>query len=305
MQKYKSFVLPVAIVLGLLFHRYCAMFNVLVPYLIFSILLLTFCAVDIRKLRMSRLAVWLMLFQVVVSLASYLLLRWLGVNPVISEAVLLGILCPVAASVAVISCMLGANRETVTSYTIFGNLMVAVVAPVYFSFIGNQQSMPFLESFWMIIKHIGAIIGLPFFVALALQLWLPKANAFLSRYKGLAFYLWSLALLFTLGQTFDYLFLHGEGQWTMIAWLGVGALVVCAMQILVGKWLGRRFGDVIAGGQLLGQKNNAMGIWMANHYLSPISAIFMAFYSIYQNCFNSWQIWRHERRTARQSSPKV
>ena len=75
MQKYRSYVLPAAIVLGLLLHRWCAVLNFLVPYLIFSILLLTFCAVDIRRLRMSRLDVWLMLFQIVVSLGSYLILK--------------------------------------------------------------------------------------------------------------------------------------------------------------------------------------------------------------------------------------
>ena len=138
MQKYRSYVLPAALVLGLLLHKWCAMLNFLVPFLIFSILLLTFCAVDIKKLRMNRLDVWLMLFQIVVSLGSYLILKWFGTNDIVAQGVLIGVLCPVASSVAVISCMLGANRETVTAYTIIGNLMVAVVAPVYFSFIGTH-----------------------------------------------------------------------------------------------------------------------------------------------------------------------
>ena len=35
-----------------------------------------------------------------------------------------------------------------------------------------------------------------------------------------------------------------------------------------------------------------MGIWMANYYLSPLSSVFLAFYSVCQNLFNSWQLWR-------------
>ena len=292
MQKYRSYILPAAIILGLLLHKYCAMFSFLVPYIIFSILLLTFSAVDIKKLRMSRLDIWLMLFQITVSLGSYLILKWLGAGSIIAEGVLIGVLCPVASSVAVISCMLGANRETVTAYTIIGNLMVAVVAPIYFSFIGNQQDMPFFESFWMILKRVGVVLGIPFFAAWMLEVWWPKGSDFLRRYKGLSFYRWSLALLFTLGQTIDFIFLHGEGNWSNILWLGVASLLFCVIQFGFGRWLGSKYGDKISGGQLLGQKNTAMGIWMANYYLTPLASVFMAFYSVFQNVWNSWQMWR-------------
>ena len=98
--KIKSYVLPIAIVLGLLLHEYCAAFSVVVPYIIFSILLLTFSAVDIRKLRFKPLFVWIVLFQVGVSIGGYGLLKALGVNEIIAEGVLVGVLCPVAASVA-------------------------------------------------------------------------------------------------------------------------------------------------------------------------------------------------------------
>ncbi len=296
MQKLKSYVLPIAIVLGLLLHDYCAALSVVVPYVIFTILLLTFSAVDIRKLRFKPLFIWIILFQVLVSLGSYYVLKLLSVNEIIAEGILIGVLCPVAASVAVVSTMLGADRETVTSYTVIGNLVVSVVAPVYFSFIGVNQDMPFLESFLQILRRIGLVIGVPFFVALFLQLVWPKANHFISRFKGLAFYLWAVALFFTLGQTIHFIFINGEGNWYSILWLGVAALAFCVIQFGLGKWIGHKYGDTIAGGQLMGQKNSAMGIWMANHYLLPLASVFLAFYSVFQNLFNSWQIWYYEKK---------
>lgn len=296
MQKIKSYVLPIAIILGLLLHNTCAAFSVVVPYIIFTILLLTFTAVDIRKLRFKPLFIWIILFQVVVSLGGYYLLRLLHVNEIVAEGVLIGVLCPVAASVAVVSTMLGADRNTVTSYTVIGNLMVSLVAPIYFSFIGVNQDMPFWASFMQILRRIGTVIGLPFFIALALQLCLPKVNRVISRYKGLAFYLWAVALLLTLGQTIHFIFLNGEGNWSSILWLGISALLFCILQFGLGKWIGHKYGDTIAGGQLLGQKNSAMGIWMANHYLHPLASVYLAFYSVFQNLFNSWQIWYYGRR---------
>ena len=296
MQKIKSYVLPIAIVLGLLLHDYCAAFSVVVPYIIFTILLLTFTAVDIRELRFKPLFIWIILFQVGISLGVYALLKLLNVNEIIAEGVLIGVLCPVAASVAVVSTMLGADRNTVTSYSVIGNLVVSIVAPIYFSFIGVNQDMPFLASFLQILKRIGTIIGLPFLVALTLQLLWPKANKALSRYKGLAFYLWAVALFLTLGQTIHFIFLNGKGNWNSIAWLGISALLFCILQFGLGKWIGKKYGDTIAGGQLLGQKNSAMGIWMANHYLLPLASVYLAFYSVFQNLFNSWQIWYYERQ---------
>lgn len=296
MQKIKSYVLPIAIVLGLLLHDYCAAFSVVVPYIIFTIILLTFTAVDITKLRFKPLFIWIILFQVVVSLGGYYLLRLFHVNEIIAEGVFIGVLCPVAASVAVVSTMLGADRNTVTSFSVIGNLMVSVVAPVYFSFIGVNQDLPFFTSFLHILRRIGTVIGLPFFIALALQLCLPKANAFLSRYKGLAFYLWAVALFLTLGQTIHFIFLNGKGNWGSILWLGISALLFCIIQFGLGKWIGSKYGDTIAGGQLLGQKNSAMGIWMANHYLTPLASVFLAFYSVFQNLFNSWQLWYQGRK---------
>lgn len=290
MQRFRPYVLPVAIVLGLLLHRWCAMFSFLVPFIIFCILLLTFTAVDLRRLRMTMLDLWLILFQIVVSTSCYLAITLLGGSHIVAEGVLIGVLCPVASSVAVVACILGANRETVTTYTIVGNLMVAVVAPVAFTLIGDHPEMGLWNSFLLMTSKIASTLALPFFLAALLQFMLPSVNNFIARYKGLGFYLWAVALLFTLGQTIDYIFLNGEGNWASIAWLGGLSLLFCIIQFGFGRWLGRRYGDVIGGGQLLGQKNSAMGIWMANTFLTPLSSVFLAFYSVYQNLFNAWQM---------------
>ncbi|MCR4660031.1 MAG: transporter [Bacteroidales bacterium] len=296
MSKLRPYVLPIALVLGLLLHRFCTMLSPAVPYVIFAILLLTFCAVDLRKLRLTMIDVWIMLFQLVVSTGSYAILLFAGASHIVAEGVLIGVLCPVASSVAVISCMLGANRETVTTYTIVGNLMVAVAAPAIFTIIGVKPELSFIASFWLILKKIAPTLGLPFFIALGLQLLWPKAKQTIAKINGLGFYLWSLALLLTLGQTIDFIILHGRGNWSAIVWLGVASLSFCIAQFGLGRLLGRRYGDTVSGGQLLGQKNTAMGIWMANTFLHPLASVFMAFYSIFQNVFNSWQLWHYNRK---------
>ena len=298
MKKLRSFVLPFAILMGLLFHRQLVLLRDVTPYLIFSILLLNYVAVDMKKLKMTMLDVWIMLFQIVVSLGSYFLAKALGASELVAQGILGGVLCPVAASSVVIATMLGANRETVTTYTIAGNLMVAVVAPIYFSFIGTLQDLPLLQSMWLIFRRIAPTIALPFFIALFLQHFAPKVNAFLCRYKGFSFYLWAAALTITLGQTIDFMFLNGREERDSILFLGIASIFFCIVQFALGKWLGSKYGDRVAGGQLLGQKNSAMGIWIANTYLLPLASVFPALYSIWQNLFNSWQLWRKDSRSS-------
>lgn len=296
MSHIRSFILPIAIVLGILLHRWCQAGAIIVPYLIFAILLLNFTAVDLRKLRFTWMHFFIMLFQAIVSIGLYALVHFTTDNEILSEGALIAVLCPVASSVVVVAAMLGADRNTTTSYTITGNLLVAIVAPLYFSFIGTNQAMPFGESFLLIFKRISPVIALPFFVALALQMLAPRANRALSRLKDWSFYLWALALLLTLGQTIHFIFEHGEGNGHSLIALGIISMAVCAVHFGVGKWLGSHNGDRVAGGQLLGQKNTAVGIWMANTYLNPLASVALAFYSIWQNLFNSWQIWRHDRK---------
>lgn len=296
MPNLRPYILPIAILIGLLFHRICGALSFLAPFLIFSILLLTFTAVDLRRLRVKPLHVWLLAFQLVVSIGLYTAITLLGGNHIIAEGVLIGILCPVASSVAVVACILGADRETVTTYTILDNIVVAVVAPVAFTLIGDHPELPLGENMLLILSKIGSTLALPFFLAALLQFLMPRAGAFLARYNHIGFYLWAMALTLTLGQTIDFIFLHGQGNLSAIVWLAVLALLFCIIQFALGRRLGHRYGDTVAGGQLLGQKNSAMGIWMANTFLNPLASVFMAFYSVYQNLFNAWQM-AHQKKT--------
>ena len=100
MQKYRSYVLPVAILLGLLFHGVSVHLSFLVPWLIFTILLLNFVTVDLRHLRFSMLHFWLILFQLTVSIGLYLFVRAVSGNEILAQGFMMCALCPVASSVA-------------------------------------------------------------------------------------------------------------------------------------------------------------------------------------------------------------
>ena len=102
---------------------------------------------------------------------------------------------------------------------------------------------------------------------------------------------------------------------TTIIWLLAGSFFACLVQFGLGKLVGyklpapgkgRDYQDVlvnpaaapktmegvssITAGQAFGQKNTSLGVWMAQTYLHPLSALGAAAYIIWQNIFNSLQL---------------
>lgn len=297
MHKYRSFILPIAILIGILFYKHIAMLKCILPFLLFFMIFFNFTSLNFKKLKISKMDIILVAFQIVVSAVSYLLLSPL--NEILAEGVLIGVICPVAASVVVVACMLGANRETITSFTLIDNIVVAVAAPAYFTLVGHNPEMSFVQSFGMILYRIAPVLVLPLIIAALLQRFMPSFNAKLIKIQGVSFYLWAIALTITIGQTIDFIYLQGEGNEVIMILLAAISLLFCFIQFSFGRCVGAKFGDKTAGGQALGQKNTAMAIWMATTYLNPLTSIFPASYSIWQNLYNSYQLYRHDKNGAK------
>ncbi len=68
MQKYKSLVLPLALLLGYFFRQLCAVLACAVPYVIFGILALTFSGVKLASLRQAELDLMIAIFESFVNL---------------------------------------------------------------------------------------------------------------------------------------------------------------------------------------------------------------------------------------------
>lgn len=296
MQKYKSFVLPAAIILGLIGHSVWGKLLAVVPYLIFAILTLSFSSIELRKLRPSRMDAYLAAFQTVVSISLYYLGAKAFGSEITGQALMMGVLCPVAASVTVVASMLGADRRLTISYTIVGNLLVSLIGPVYISLTEAHTQTGIFDAMMAIFGRIAPVIALPFFVVLFMQRFTPRLATLTARYSGLSFYLWALALLLTLGNTIHFMFTDGAGHVLLIVVLATLSAIICVVQFGLGRMIGRRLGDTVAGGQCLGQKNVAMGIWITNTYLNPLASVLPACYSIWQNTWNSIQLYRHSAR---------
>ncbi len=294
MQRLKKWMLPIAMITGAVFYRYVQIISFLTPYLIFIMLLVTYCKLSLRNMNLSPLHVWLLGIQVIGSLLIYVLLY--SFDPLVAEGTFICVFCPTATAAAVITGMLGGDIACLATYSLLSNMTVAIIAPFIFSFMGDHISLPFFESFLKIGTEMIPLLIFPFVCALILQKFLPKVHSALQNHQSISFYLWAISLTIVMGKTVSFIASRGNAEYKEEILIALFALIVCILQFILGKLIGKKYYNTIAGGQGLGQKNTVLAIWMALTYLNPLASIGPASYVVWQNSINSLQLWIREKR---------
>lgn len=270
----------------------------LTPFLIFTQLLLTFCRVSWRELMPSPWHGWLLLFQVVSGslLAALLLALPLSMRyKEVFEGALVCLICPTATAAAVITGKLGGSASSLTTYTLLSNLLTAIAVPLIFPLVEPHANLDFLSAFLLILSKVFPLLLFPFILAYLLRLLLPPVHRFLMSLRDLAFYLWAVALAIVTGQTVRSL-INSDAEVYVEIWLALGGLITCVIQFYLGRRIGGRYNDRISAGQALGQKNTVLAIWMAYTYLNPLASVAPGSYVLWQNIFNSWQLWQKRKK---------
>jgi BASS family bile acid:Na+ symporter len=267
------------------------------PGLIFAMLFVTFCKVNIKELKPSKWHLWLLAFQLLSFIAISLSIAIVPDMPetlrVLLEAAMMCLMCPTATAAAVITAKLGGNSASLISYTMQINIAVALVAPLFLALSHPVEGMSLASSFMLIMRKVFPLLLLPLLCSEIVRRLLPRLHAVLvTKGRNLPFYLWLVALSLAIAMTSRAIAHSSLSIWVM-AGIAAVSLVCCIVQFAFGRFIGRRNGEVIAGGQSLGQKNTVFAVWFACTFLTPVTAIAGGFYSLWHNLVNTWQLYKH------------
>lgn len=298
-QTLKNWILPIAMLTGALFYKYVVLLSFLTPYLIFTMLLVTYCKLAVRELKFTRLHLWLIVIQLLGSIVVYFVCYFF--DPLLAEGIMICVLAPTATAAAVITGMLGGSVASLAAFSLLSNLAVAFIAPIMFSFMGNNHELPFGDSFLHICRQVGPLLIFPFVCAILLEKLLPAIHRKVKSLQGISFYLWSVGLMIVTGKTVYFIAVQDSSNYANELLIAFCALVICIIQFAGGRRLGYYFGDKVAGGQALGQKNTILAIWMAQVYLLPLASIGPASYVLWQNTLNSYQLWKKRKSDEKMS----
>ncbi|MCH5220281.1 MAG: transporter [Muribaculaceae bacterium] len=293
LQSLKSGMLPIALICGAVFYKWMGYLTFLSPYLIFAMLFITYCKLELKDFRIGRFQWILLAVQMLLSAATYCIL--LPAGHVVAEGVFICVFVPTATAAPVITGMLGGSISKVATYSLLCNIVVSIIGPGVLAAVGDHAEYTFFESLTLIMAKVLPLLLLPIVCALVLTRFAPKLHKKLANSQSLSFYLWAVALVIIVGSCVSFVINNWspEESFDMIM-LTLGALCVCLLQFKAGRVVGRRFGESVSGGQGLGQKNTVLAVWLALAYMNPVASVAPAAYIAFQNIINSWQLIRHK-----------
>lgn len=268
----------------------------LMPVIIFAMLYVTFCKIQLHDLRPRTWHFILQGIRVVLSGLTVLAISFTK-NPEIKlllEGIFICVICPTAAAAPVVTEKLGGSIASLTVYILIANVVTSIIIPLFFPMVEKSADISFLMAFFMVLKRVLSVLIIPLCLAVLTRKFVPRLARWFKERKNLAFYLWALNLSIIMGLTVKSIVHAPVSGWTL-AMLCIIPLVLSVFQFSLGKFVGAHYGDSISAGQALGQKNNVVGIWLTITFLNPFAAIAPCAYVIWQNLINSWQLWYKQK----------
>ncbi len=291
----KTWILLIAMLCGVLFHNYIGAVRFLTPWLIFAMLFVTYTKINPRDIKITQSHMWLLAVQIVLSWVAYaLLLPW---NRDLADGAFICVFISTATSAPVITSILGGSIARLVSYSLLSNLTFAVCAPFFLSVLSENSDFSFMDSFTRICREVLPLLLSPLILAIVCARVFPRQTKYISGHQSISFYLWAVALIIVVGNAVSFALRQPAGEEWLMVLLGAVSLCVCCAQFYIGRKIGGKFGDKIAGAQGLGQKNTVLAIWVAMTYMHPITSLAPASYVLWQNIINSTQLWYHGRKS--------
>ena len=294
------------------------------PWLIFFMLFFTFCKVNPLDLRLHRWHWAVLITQLVLSFLTYTLVLYFTGNPILAQGLLMCFIMPTATAAPIIAGKMGGSIQNLTTFTLLSNFATAIIVPATFPLINPAADMTFLPAFLLILSRVAPLLLGPFFSAWLLRIGYnyyyrrqylsakrsysasgPTAQRSNSPQGGqkefvlpqswaqTPFYLWVASIVVLTAVVTETTISNFKFQISNILILLVFSFLACQDVLINPAAAPTTMAEVssITAGQAFGQKNTSLGVWMAQTYLSPLAALGAAAYIIWQNIFNSVQLF--------------
>ena len=227
-------------------------------------------------------------------LAGIILFLEPGPVRMLLECAMLCFICPTASAAGVITDRLGGNLASTVTYLVMINVAATFLIPLVIPLVNPSAQM----EFWTYVRHIALkvfpVLILPGLVAWTIRYTTHKLQRALMRWASNSFYVWGVGLTLAMVLATRALLLSGLGLWA-VAGIVVVSMVACFFQFWVGHRAHKDKVESLTAGQALGQKNTGFLIWLGYNYMTPVTSVAGGLYAIWQNLYNSWELYRKEQ----------
>lgn len=264
------------------------------------LLFFQFVKISPHDLRFRRWHLWALLFQVLsfLALAAVVAFSPDGEIRILLECAMLCLICPTASAAGVITEKLGGTLAGTVTYLTLSNLAATFLIPTVIPLVRPSADLGFWAYVGRIALKVFPVLVLPGLLAWLIRYTTHRLQRVLMRLSRYAFYIWGVGLTLAMLLATQALALShlSAGAVACIVLVSAGC---CALQFLAGRYIGKGRSESLTAGQALGQKNTGFLIWLGYNYLTPVTSVAGGLYAIWQNLFNSWQLYRAGRIDAK------
>ncbi len=303
----RDWMLPIAIVTGIsiyLIYHFCPALHPAGKVLhvlaaegqktIISILMFfQFVKVSPHDLRFRRWHVMALLFQIAafIGFAALVYITRDETTRILLECAMLCLICPTASAAGVITEKLKGSLSETMSYLVLINTVATFLIPAVIPMVRPSDSYGFWQYVIRIGERIFPLLILPCLLAWLIRYTTHRLQRLLMRLSRYTFYIWGPGLMLAMVLSTRALLLShlGIGSIFCIVLVSMGC---CAVQFFAGRHFRGSRTERITAGQALGQKNTGFLIWLGYHYMTPVTSVAGGLYAIWQNLFNSWELYR-------------
>ena len=219
-----------------------------------------------------------------------------GTPRMLLECAMLCMICPTASAAGVITDRLGGNLASTVTYLVMINVAATFLIPLVIPLVNPSPQM----GFWNYVGHIALkvfpVLILPGLLAWIIRYTTHKLQSALMRWASNSFYVWGVGLTLAMVLSTRALLLSGLDAWS-VAGIVVVSVVACFFQFWAGHRSHKNKVESLTAGQALGQKNTGFLIWLGYNYMTPVTSVAGGLYAIWQNLYNSWELYRKEQGT--------
>ena len=217
-----------------------------------------------------------------------------GTPRMLLECAMLCLICPTASAAGVITDRLGGNLASTVTYLVMINLAATFLIPLVIPVVNPSAQM----GFWTYVGHIALkvfpVLILPGLLAWIIRYTTHRLQRALMRWASNSFYIWGLGLTLGMVLATRALLLSHLDFWSVAGIVAV-SVITCFFQFWAGHRADKDRVNNLTAGQALGQKNTGFLIWLGYNYMTPVTSVAGGLYAIWQNLYNSWELYQKER----------
>jgi len=264
-------------------------FESLIRYFVMAMLFFAFLDTEFNPRSFQRSVLWILVANTAVAFLSYEIFA--SSNITLALAAFMTGIAPSAISSPVLISFIEGQVEYVLAAVLLTNVSSAIIIPLALpSLVGEVVPI----SVWSVLQSSLVVMFVPLILA-KLAVRLPSgAQSLIRKGKRTSFPLWLLSLFLISAKASDFLRNENTGSLTILLYIALISLGVCAINFGLGAWIGGRQYRLEAR-QALGQKNLSFVIWIALAFINPLVAMGPTFYILYHHLYNSWLIYRFEK----------